>query len=254
MTAKIPTLLVEDDSMIRGLVCDELEQHGFEVKATSNRAEAELSYNSTTPKLILCDINLPDGSGFDFIRYVRRLEEEKELPATAILVMTARSADSDQVYGLDQGADDYLVKPFTFKVLLARVRSVLRRSVHAGLIAERSEGQRVEEINQHEDKRGAVAFDTDQNSIAVEGDPPAQLTRLEIDLLRYLYDQFPRTCSRQALVEDVWKKPANSSSGSVSVIVSRIRKRLATRGGLIKSVPGRGYRWQPPQKVLSPPH
>ena len=222
-------LVVEDEADIAALIKHVLERGGdAEVEIagsgdTALRAAAELP-----PDLVILDLNLPVLSGTEVCRILRAR------PATAttpILMLTARTSETDRVAGLDLGADDYVSKPFSLRELAARVRALLRRSRQATTPAAASV------------YTGAhLRADFDAVAVSVDGEP-VRLTRREFELLRFLVDNKNRVLSRDRLLERVWGYERSIETRSVDVHVGRLRAKLGTAGTQIETVVGLGYRF-----------
>ena len=179
------------------------------------------------PDLIILDLNLPVLSGIEVCRILRARPDRPRVP---IIMLTARTGESDRVAGLDLGADDYVTKPFSLRELNARVRAVLRRSVRTedGLVSA---------------YQGAhLTADFDAVSVAVDGEA-VRLTRREFELLRYLVQNKNRVVSRDRLLERVWGYERLVETRSVDVHVGRLRGKLGEAGRQIETVVGLGYRF-----------
>jgi DNA-binding response OmpR family regulator len=179
------------------------------------------------PDLIILDLNLPILGGLEVCRILRGRSDAKHLP---IIMLTARGGEDDRVSGLEQGADDYVTKPFSLRELTARVRAVLRRSTSPG---ERAMGSYT----------GAhLVADFDAVAVAVDGEA-VRLTRREFELLRYLVQNKSRVVSRDRLLERVWGYDRLVETRSVDVHVGRLRSKLGAAGQQIETVVGLGYRF-----------
>lgn len=221
-------LVVEDEHDIAALIKHALERGGdAEVEIvgsgdTALRAAAELP-----PDLVILDLNLPVLSGTEVCRILRT---RPATAATHILMLTARTSESDRVAGLDLGADDYVSKPFSLRELAARVRALLRRSRTAAAPATHLY------VGTH--------LRADFDAIAVEVDGrPVRLTRREFELLRFLVDNRNRVISRDRLLERVWGYERSIETRSVDVHVGRLRAKLGAAGPQIETVVGLGYRF-----------
>jgi DNA-binding response OmpR family regulator len=222
-------LVVEDEHDIAGLIKHTLEREstGTHVDIVGTGDAALRSVNDQPPDLIILDLNLPILSGFEVCRILRARPGSAQIP---IIILTARTAESDRVSGLDLGADDYITKPFSLRELAARVRAVLRRRAYGG---------------RPEDAlfRGRhLVADFDAVSIAVDG-RPVRLTRREFELLRCLVENRNRVLSRDRLLEKVWGYDRLVETRSVDVHVGRLRNKLGAAGPQIETVVGLGYRF-----------
>ena len=226
--SKLQVLVVEDEHDIAGLVKHTLERGGdaiVEVAASGDQALKMAS--EQPPDLIILDLNLPVLGGLEVCRLLRTRPGTAKTP---IIMLTARSTESDRVVGLDAGADDYITKPFSPRELAARVRAVMRRG-------------RAEEAGPPPVYRGQhLVADFDAVSIAVDGQA-IRLTRREFELLRYLVENRNRVLSRDRLLERVWGYDRLIETRSVDVHVGRLRSKLGAAGRQIETVVGLGYRF-----------
>jgi two-component system alkaline phosphatase synthesis response regulator PhoP len=222
-------LVVEDEADIASLIKHALERAGdASVEIVSRGDEALRSIAGRQPDLVILDLNLPVVSGDEVCRILRQRTETRLLP---IIMLTARTSESDRVGGLDLGADDYMTKPFSLRELGARVRAVLRRRV-AG----------PDQTRQATYQGKHLVADFDAVSIAVDG-TPVRLTRREYELLRFLVENRNRVLSRDRLLERVWGYDRFIETRSVDVHVGRLRAKLGAAGQQIETVIGLGYRF-----------
>ncbi|WP_433555229.1 response regulator transcription factor [Pseudonocardia xinjiangensis] len=226
-------LLVEDDADLASALRVGLGRAGYavDIALTGGDAAAKLAVN--TYDLLVLDLNLPDVDGFTLCRRIR--DGTIAGPSGAelrILMLTARGELTDRVRGLDEGADDYLVKPFALPELLARVRALLRRDT--------SGGTSVLTV-------GELSLDDGRN-IASRGSRELTLTRKEFAVLRYLMNRPGHVVSAEELLDHVWDENADPFTQTVRVTVGTLRRKL-TRDGeqpVIETVIGRGYRLREP--------
>ncbi len=230
MTAARPlVLIVEDDEVARRAIAENLRARGHEVDEALDVRSALRAWDARRPDVILLDLGLPDLDGAALIRHVRREA------TTPIIVVSARGREEDRVQALDEGADDYLTKPFGLSELHARMRAVIRRS--AGAAAD-AEGRL---------KLGPVVMDVLARSVVVAG-TPVDLTPREFELLKVLLSQPGRVVTGGRLLRAVWGNAYSDEAHYLHVYVSRIRRKLAAAdpsgraAGLIASEPGVGYR------------
>lgn len=222
-------LIVEDEADIAGLIKHTLERSGFpDVRVAASGDAALKSIADFPPSLVLLDLNLPIVSGTDVCRLLRAQPETASLP---IIMLTAKSAETERIAGLDLGADDYITKPFSLRELVARVRAVLRRGVSAGESATAI-------------YRGAhLTADFEAVSVQADG-TPVRLTRREFELLRCLVENRNRVLSRDRLLQRVWGYDREIETRSVDVHVGRLRSKLGPSvGAQIETVVGLGYRF-----------
>ncbi len=218
-------LVVEDEPDLANALARGLRRDGHAVDIALTSIDADIRLRSATYDLVCLDWNLPDGSGLTLCRDLvsgdlPTLEGERPM----ILMLTARDDIDDRVEGLDSGADDYLVKPFAFAELSARVRALLRRDDDVSPVIE------VGEL-----RLDPARFEASRNGDAVE------LTAKEFSLLHYFMAHAGEVLSQEHLLEHVWDEMADPLTNVVRVTVSNLRKRLG-EPQLISTVPGRGYR------------
>jgi two-component system alkaline phosphatase synthesis response regulator PhoP len=225
--ARHRVLIVEDEHDIAGLIKHTLERGGeTEAQIVGSGDAALKAVTERVPDLIILDLNLPVVGGLEVCRILR---SRADVPHVPIIMLTARTSEDDRVSGLEQGADDYVTKPFSLRELTARVRAVLRR----GPAAEQRQGR----------YQGArLMADFEAVAIAVDG-APVRLTRREFELLQYLVQNKNRVVSRDRLLERVWGYERLVETRSVDVHVGRLRNKLRTAGQQIETVVGLGYRF-----------
>jgi len=223
---KTRVLIVEDEQDIAGLIKHTLERGGEIEAQTVDSGDAALkAVTDRPPDLMILDLNLPVMGGLEVCRVLRSRPQTAKLP---IIMLTARTGESDRVTGLDVGADDYVTKPFSLRELAAHVRAVLRRgkpdtapAVYRGKY---------------------LVADFEAVSVSVQGEP-IRLTRREFELLKYLVENRNRVLSRDRLLERVWGYDRLIETRSVDVHVGRLRGKLGPVGQQIETVVGLGYRF-----------
>jgi DNA-binding response OmpR family regulator len=223
-------LVVEDEQDIAGLIKHTLEREGdlaIDIVATGDAALKAVS--DQAPDLLILDLNLPVLGGLDVCRILRARPATARVP---IIMVTARTTETDRVAGLDVGADDYILKPFSLRELSARVRAALRR----GRPDERAAASAEIYRGKH------LMADFDAVSVAVDG-AEIRLTRREFELLKYLVENRNRVLSRDRLLERVWGYERIVETRSVDVHVGRLRGKLGPAGQQIETVVGLGYRF-----------
>lgn len=227
--SRVPrVLVVEDEQDIAALIKHALERSGdAQVDVVGSGDTALRAVADQAPDLVILDLNLPVLSGTEVCRVIRGRADTANVP---IIILSARTSESDRVAGLDLGADDYVTKPFSLRELAARVRAVLRRK-RTG-----AEAQPPTYAGKH------LSADFDAVSIAVDGDP-VRLTRREFELLRFLVENRNRVLSRDRLLERVWGYDRFIETRSVDVHVGRLRAKLGNAGRQIETVVGLGYRF-----------
>jgi DNA-binding response OmpR family regulator len=222
-------LIIEDDPAIGQSLLDGFKQHGFNAELRKTGSGGVEYAQKHSPHLIVLDIRLPDGSGFDFCRQMRNLG--LHLP---IIMLTAQHDELDKVLGLEMGADDYMTKPFSLRELVSRTRAQLRRAYGDYSSAESS----VVVINDLvlEQATGQVR----------RGDEPINLTPIEFRILMHLARHRGQALSRAQIVEAVWGyAPDIESEKTVNVHIRRLREKIELKPdepSLIMTVPGIGYR------------
>jgi two-component system, OmpR family, phosphate regulon response regulator PhoB len=223
----VRVLVVDDDEVVRGLVRDGLEREGFEVAEAGDGNEALGAIERFVPDLLVLDVNLPDASGFDVLHRVR---DASRLP---VILLSGRIDEIDRVLGLELGADDYVVKPFSPRELASRVRAVLRRA-HDDPCPRVDFGELTVDLSRREVyKRGALV----------------ELRAKEYDLLAFLAAAPRRVFSREELLEHVWRSlPGWQDLATVTEHVRRVRARLEDdreHPRWIRTVRGVGYVFEP---------
>ena len=223
-------LVIEDDPAVGRVLQESLKRDGYQVTWQTMGSAGVAFARDHNPHLVILDVRLPDGSGFDFCRQMRNLGLRQP-----ILILTVYSDDVDKVLGLEMGADDYLTKPYNFRELLARVRALLRRAygelaaaggdlIYAGdLVIDRARGQ------------------------VSRGNQTLNLTPTEFRLLVHLAQHAGQALSRSQLLDEVWGYEADAADeNTVMVHIRRLRQKVEldpSRPQLILTVPGIGYRF-----------
>ncbi len=221
-------LVVDDDENVRRLVAAYLEREGYDVLTAADGPSAVRAAETESPDLVVLDLMLPGMSG---LQVAKRLTATLEVP---ILMLTARGEEEDQLRGFQAGADDYLTKPFSPKLLLARVSAILRR---AGL---------GEEDTQKPAVFGDLTIDPLCREVTV-GSRPVELTAIEFDLLRSLVEHPGWVYSREQLLERVWGYDYLGDSRVVDVHIANLRKKIgddSSEPSYIRTVRGVGYKFQ----------
>jgi two-component system phosphate regulon response regulator PhoB len=220
-------LIVEDEAAIRQMVCLALSQAGYECLEAVDAKQAQDTIVAQVPDLILLDWMLPQESGVD---YARRLRREKLTQNIPIIMLTARTEEEDKVKGLDSGADDYITKPFSTRELQARIKALLRRtSPHATEESVEVDG---------------LALDPVTHRVLAQG-KTVDLGPTEFRLLHFFMTHPERVHSRERLLNGVWGDNVYVEERTVDVHIRRLRKALTPTGHdrLIQTVRGAGYRF-----------
>ncbi len=222
-------LVVEDDSAIRRGIVDALQFAGYETLQAGNGNEGLEQSLRATFDLLMLDLILPGPSGFEILKAVREAR-----PTLPVIILTARGEEADRVQGLRLGADDYVVKPFSVRELLARVEAVLRRS------PERP--NQVRRIPVH----GGVA-DLERCEIRYENGKRCELSEREVELIRYLAGNAGRAISRDEILLRVWRlNPKRMETRTIDMHIANLREKLRDNPDepkVILTVRGKGYMW-----------
>jgi two-component system phosphate regulon response regulator PhoB len=218
-------LVVEDEAALLTLLRYNLEKEGFTVSSAHDGEEALLQLKEAKPDAVLLDWMLPRVSGIEVCRQIRRTPAWKDLP---VIMLTARGEEGDRVRGLDSGADDYVVKPFSPNELVARLRAVIRRARPAA----------ADEILRFSD----ISLDLSAHRVTRAG-KPVHLGPTEFRLLRFLMERPGRVFSREQLLDAVWGRDAEVELRTVDVHIRRLRKALngMGRADLVRTVRAAGY-------------
>ena len=223
--------MVEDEPSITAPLTEALEREGFDSAVARTAAEGVSLAGDLEPDLVLLDVMLPDGSGYDVCRELRR---DSDVP---IIMLTARGEETDRIVGLEVGADDYVLKPFSARELVARIRAVLRRARQP----EPPAGDEPLEI-------GDVLLDQARHEVTQAG-RPIELTRKEFEVLRLLMRNAGAVVSREQLIEDVWDVNWFGPTKTLDVHVSALRKKLSDDPAApryVHTVRGVGFRFAAP--------
>jgi DNA-binding response OmpR family regulator len=225
----VKVLVVDDERDITDLVRYHLEKEGMRVVHGADGAAALRLVRTERPDLLILDLMLPGLDGLEICRQLRRDPATRGLP---IIMLTAKAEEVDRVVGLEVGADDYVVKPFSPRELVARVRAVLRR----GGAPERTPARRI----------GDLELDEERRQVGVKG-APVELTAKEFGLLAALVRANGRVLSREQLLEEVWgyASAAEIESRTVDVHVRRLREKLGPEARRVVTVKAVGYRFDP---------
>ncbi len=226
--SKIKILIAEDEEDIRELIHFNLFKEKFKVETAANGAEALAKAKEIKPHLILLDIMMPEMDGLEVCRLVR---EDASFNDTGIVMLTAKGDEEDIVKGLELGADDYIVKPFSPKIVIARVNAVLRRR-----IKEEPDGEPVFEIF-------GIKIDTPRRKVFID-DKEITLTFTEFQILALLSMKAGWVFTRSQIVDTVRGDNHAVTDRSVDVQIVGLRKKLGDKGDLIETVRGVGYRFK----------
>jgi DNA-binding response OmpR family regulator len=223
-------LVVDDDVELVGLLEFALHGAGYEVATAFDGGQAMTRFREDRPDLVILDVNLPVRSGFEVLDLIRR---HSQVP---VMMLTVRSAEEDEVRGLNLGADDYLKKPFSPRTLLARVKSLLRRGS--------------EQIEDGVVSLGPLSLNVERSEATVAGGESLRLSTLEMRMLRLLLSQRGRPIDADRLIGFVWSDREAADRESLKQVVHRLRRKLAAAGGSaawIEYVPNVGYALTTPE-------
>ena len=215
--------VVEDDDNIREIETIALKNSNYLVKAFARATDFYRALNGILPDLVLLDVMLPDENGCDIVRRLRSQSATKRLP---VIMVTAKTSEMDMVKGLDDGADDYIKKPFSVLELLSRVKALLRRST---------------EENAQQLRVGDIQLDNARRIVLAQG-KNVELTYKEYELLRYLMIHAELVLSRESIMRFVWGTDFEGETRTVDMHIKTLRQKLGTCGTCIKTVRNVGYK------------
>ncbi len=218
--------IVEDDQNIREIESFALKNSGYQIQDFSNAKDFHRAVKEKKPDLALLDIMLPDEDGMEILQKLRKNPETKRLP---IIMVTAKSTELDRVKGLDNGADDYIVKPFGVMELISRVKALLRRSM----------GEEQEKIL----KVDEILLD-DERHLVFAGDKQCDLTYKEYELLRLLMQNRGIVLSRDVIMDRIWDMNCDVESRTLDVHLKTLRAKLGDSAHHIKTIRNVGYRME----------
>lgn len=214
--------IVEDDSNIREIETIALRNSGHNVHAFETAKEFYHKVEESVPDLVLLDVMLPDESGYDIVKKIRKNPATRKLP---VIMVTAKTQEIDMIKGLDDGADDYIKKPFSIMELISRVKALLRRTN-----AEETRMLQLEELK----------IDHERHSVYV-AEKPIELTFKEYELLRLLVSNAGVVMSRENIMIHVWGTDFEGESRTVDMHIKTLRQKLGDTGARIKTVRNVGY-------------
>lgn len=220
--------IVEDDVKIASLLAETLKKYQYEVEIAKNFDEIVEESMAFSPHLILLDINLPSYDGYYWCRQLRQVTK------CPIIFISARSGEMDQVFALENGGDDFITKPFNYEIVLAKIKSHLRRSY--GEYSVRQEERKVQV--------GQLTLYLERMELHVKN-MEIPLQKKECSILNLLMSQSPKVVSRERLLEELWDDQAFVDENTLNVNMTRVRKKLAEYGvqSVIETVRGAGYRF-----------
>ena len=217
---------VEDDAGIRDIELYALESAGFETRGFEDGQSFFEALKKEKPELILLDVMLP---GMDGIEILKKMKESLEYNKIPVIMATAKGQEYDRIRGLDLGADDYIVKPFSIMEMVSRVKAVLRRS----------QPQQISKLL----KAGGLVVNLDEHTVVVDGDR-VLLTYKEFELLRMFLSHPGMVYTREQLFSQVWKSDYMGDTRTLISHIRTLRQKLGSYGNMIETVRNVGYRWE----------
>lgn len=209
-------LIIEDEQNLANIIGKSLENEGFEIKIVTQGHLALDEFYSFSPALVLLDINLPKKNGWDICKEIRQYSK---IP---IIIMTARDTELDEIHGLELGADDYVTKPISTKVIILKIKKLLKMEDNSFFYLDK------------------LSFDYNTFKIMIE-DIEITLSKRETLLLEYFFRNQDIILSRETLLNEVWGFEFSGEERAVDTLVTRLRKKMGMYGEYIKSIRGVGY-------------
>ena len=218
-------LVVDDEARMRKLIRDFLVQKNFNILEAEDGEKALKVYNENKAKisLILLDVMMPKLDGWSVLRQIR--QENKEVP---IIMLTARGEEQDELFGFELGVDEYIAKPFSPKVLVARVEAILKRT-----------SPKTKELKDYD----GIVINSEGRTITVDG-KPVELSFREYELLKYLLDNENIALSRDKILNTVWNYDYYGDSRTIDSHIKKIRHKLGKKGKYIQTIRGIGYKFE----------
>lgn len=218
-------LVVDDEARMRKLIKDFLVQKNFNILEAEDGEKALKVYNENKNKisLILLDVMMPKLDGWSVLRQIR--QENKTLP---IVMLTARGEEQDELFGFELGVDEYIAKPFSPKILVARVEAILKRTV-----------EKKKEVKDYD----GIVIDNEGRTVTVDG-KPVELSFREYELLKYLLDNENIALSRDKILNTVWNYDYYGDSRTIDSHIKKIRHKLGKKGKHIQTIRGIGYKFE----------
>jgi DNA-binding response OmpR family regulator len=223
---KLKILVVDDESRMRKLVRDFLVRQDFEVlEAGDGEAALDIFYRNKDIAMLILDVMMPKMNGWEVCREIRQTSK------VPIIMLTAKSDESDELMGFDLGVDEYISKPFSPKILVARVEAILRR---ANKLGEASEIKNA----------GAIVLDKTAHEVKIDGEV-VELSFKEFELLEYFMDNQGIALSRERILNSVWNYDYFGDARTIDTHVKKLRSKMRGKGDYIKTVWGMGYKFEP---------
>ena len=221
---KLKILVVDDESRMRKLVGDFLKKKGYEVVEAADGEEAlDIFFEDKSISLVICDVMMPKIDGFEVVKEIRQYSQ------VPIIMLTAKGEESDELNGFDLGVDEYIAKPFSPKILVARVEAILRRSnsLAAGEVLE----------------AGGIELDIAAHEVKIDG-KPISLSFKEFELLTYFVMNQGVALSREKILNNVWNYDYFGEARTIDTHVKKLRSKLGDKGEYIKTIWGMGYKFE----------
>ena len=220
----ITVLVVDDESRMRKLIRDFLAQKGYSILEAQDGEEALKVFEENKNKIgiILLDVMMPKLDGWSVLRQIRQTSN------VPIIMLTARGEEQDELFGFELGVDEYISKPFSPKILVARVEAIIKRS---------------KAIEKHVKDYGGIEIDADGRTVKVDG-KQIELSLREYELLKYLIDNSNIALSRDKILNNVWNYDYYGDSRTIDSHIKKLRHKLGKRGKYIKTMRGLGYKFE----------
>ena len=239
---KVKILVVDDESRMRKLVRDFLTRQNYEVLEAADGEEAlDIFYKDKAIALLILDVMMPDMNGFQVLQKIREknnvpvsgwevCREIRQTSKVPIIMLTAKSDESDELMGFDLGVDEYITKPFSPKILVARVEAILRRTNKIGDAADLKTA-------------GEIILDKTAHEVKISGNP-VELSFKEFELLEYFMNNQGIALSRERILNSVWNYDYFGDARTIDTHVKKLRNKLGACGSYIKTVWGMGYKFE----------
>lgn len=217
-------LIVDDESRIRKLIKDFIEQEEYSVIEAADGEEAveQFEANINKIKLVILDVMMPKQDGWSALRQIRQISN------VPVIMLTARSEEQDELFGYELGVDEYVSKPFSPKILIAKIKAILQRTSHKEVEKKNYDG---------------IEIDTEGRNITVDG-KQIELSLREYELLKYLLDNENIALSRDKILNNVWNYDYYGDSRTIDSHIKKIRHKLGKKGKYIKTMRGVGYKFE----------
>lgn len=219
---QLKILVVDDEARMRKLVGDFLKKSGYQVlEAADGSAALDLFFEQKDIALIILDVMMPKMDGWEVCREIRRYSK------VPVIMLTAKSAEQDELLGFELGVDEYITKPFSPKILVARVEAILRRTIS---------GEKTEILS-----AGGICIDQSAHSVTIDG-KPVELSYKEFELLTYFMENIGIALSREKILNHVWNYDYYGDARTIDTHVKKLRSKMGAKGDLIKTIWGMGYK------------